>query len=43
MHITGLRNGWQNAMTDAWCGLYDAVCGKTILCFHVDRLILVTT
>ena len=39
--LLDFENGWQTAMTDAWCGLYDAICGKTIPCFHVDRLILV--
>lgn len=34
------ENGWQTAMADAWCGLFDAVCGMTILCFRVDRLTL---
>ena len=36
--LLDFENGWQTAMADAWCGLYDAICGKTIPCFHVDRL-----
>lgn len=39
--LLDFENGWQTAMADAWCGLFDAICGMTIPCFHVDRLILV--
>ena len=39
--LLNFENGWQTAMADAWCGLYDAICGKTTPCFHVDRLTLV--
>jgi hypothetical protein len=39
--LLNFENGWQTAMADAWCGLFDAICGMTIPCFHVDRLILV--
>ena len=39
--LLDFENGWQTAMADAWCGLFDAICGMTIPFFNVDRLILV--
>ena len=34
--LLDFENGWQTAMADAWCGLFDAICGMTIPFFHVD-------
>ena len=39
--LLNFENGWQTAMADAWCGLFDAICGMSIPCFHIDQLILV--
>jgi hypothetical protein len=39
--LLNFENGWQTAMADAWCGLFDAICGMTIPCFQANRLILV--
>ena len=39
--LLNFENGWQTAMADAWCGLYDAICGKTVPSFNADRSIMV--
>lgn len=39
--LLNFENGWQTAMADAWCGLYDAICGMTIPSFNINQLILV--
>jgi hypothetical protein len=31
--LLSYESGWQTAMADAWCGLFDAVCGMGISLF----------
>lgn len=31
--LLSFENGWQTAMADAWCSLFDAICGMTISLF----------
>jgi len=31
--LLDFKDGWQVAMADAWCGLFDAICGMSISLF----------
>src|ERR1700678_3877816 len=31
--LLSYESGWQTAMADAWCGLFDAVCGMVLSLF----------
>ena len=36
--LLSFENGWQAAMADAWCGLFDAICGMTIFLFSCESI-----